>query len=108
MRYDKCLCHGDYHIFNLIFREGHVTIIDWVDASAGDARADAYRTYLLYSQHSEELAELYLRLYCDKSGIQQDEIFLWGPIIAGARLSEKVPPEKASRLVEIVNRGCPV
>ncbi|MFP3489684.1 phosphotransferase, partial [Staphylococcus sp. SIMBA_130] len=35
----KQLCHGDFHLFNLIMGD-HVTIIDWVDASAGDSRAD--------------------------------------------------------------------
>ena len=35
----KQLCHGDFHLFNLIM-DDQVTIIDWVDASAGDSRAD--------------------------------------------------------------------
>ena len=106
IKYEKFLCHGDYHVFNLILNGDQVTIIDWVDASAGDVRADAYRTYLLYSQVSMELANLYLHLYCDKSGISKNEIFIWAPIIAGARLSENVPSENASRLVEIVNQYC--
>lgn len=108
INHDKYLCHGDYHVFNLIINENQVTIIDWVDASAGDVKADVYRTYLLYSYFSMDLANLYLQLYCDKSGISQSEIFIWAPIIAGARLSENVPSEKAGRLIEIVNQYCPV
>ncbi|XID94958.1 phosphotransferase [Paenibacillaceae bacterium WGS1546] len=107
IKYDPYLCHGDYHVFNLILNENQVVIIDWVDASSGDVRADVCRTYLLYAQFSADLADLYLRLYCDKSGIRQDEIFLWAPVIAGARLSEHVSSEKASRLIEIVNKYCP-
>lgn len=106
INHDKYLCHGDYHVFNLIINENQFTIIDWVDASAGDVRADVYRTYLLYTHFSMDLANLYLRLYCDKSGISQNEIFIWAPIIAGARLSENVPSEKASRLIEIVGQYC--
>lgn len=106
INHNKYLCHGDYHVFNLIIKENQFTIIDWVDASAGDVRADVYRTYLLYSHFSMDLANLYLQLYCDKSGISQNDIFIWAPIIAGARLSEHVPSEKTSRLIEIVNQYC--
>ena len=103
IKYEICLCHGDYHVFNLILNENHITVIDWVDASAGDIRADVYRSYLLYSQFSQDLADLYLRLYCEKSGISKNEIFIWASIIAGARLSENISSEKASYLIEIVN-----
>lgn len=97
------LCHGDFHLFNLLVAENQVFVIDWMDASSGDPRADVYRTYLLYSQFSSELAEIYLRLYCEKSGLNRTEIFQWAPIIAGARLSENVPSENSKRLIEILN-----
>ena len=100
--YDPRLCHGDFHLFNLMKLEDKVTIIDWVDASTGDIRADVYRTYLLYSQFSEEWADLYLRLYCEQSGLQREEIFQWGPIIAAARLSEEVASENPERLLKII------
>lgn len=103
MTFEKRLCHGDYHLFNLIMSDKKIEIIDWVDASAGDIRADIYRTYLLYSQFSMRLADMYLHLYCKKSGLSKDEIFKWAPIIAAARLSECVSTERADRLLEIVN-----
>lgn len=107
--YKKRLCHGDFHMFNLILSDNNqVTIIDWVDSSAGDLRADVYRTYLLYEQYSIELADMYLRLYCQKSGLSKDDIFQWAPIIAGARLSENVSSEKNERLIKIVNDFCPL
>jgi len=106
MQYEKRLCHGDYHVFNLILTETGVMVIDWVDSSAGDTKADAYRSYLLYSQYSTELADLYIRLYCEKSGLSQDDIFAWEPIVAGARLAENVASENAGRLLEIVKRHC--
>lgn len=79
-----------------------VNVIDWVDASAGDIRADVYRTYLLYSQFSSELADIYLRLYCEKSGLLKSEVFQWAPVIAGARLSENVSSENSGRLIKII------
>ena len=105
--YDNFLCHGDYHIENLILNNDDTTIIDWVDASAGNIRADVCRSYILYSQFSKDLAELYLHLYCEKSGIYKDEILMWESIIAGARLSENMSDEKADFLVNIVDLRCP-
>src|SRR5690625_4640692 len=108
LTYENRLCHGDFHLFNLIETGNEVVVIDWADASAGDLCADVYRTYLLYSQFSSELAEVYLRLYCEKSGLKRTEIFQWAPIIAGARLSENVATENSERLIEIINRYCPI
>lgn len=102
MTFENRLCHGDFHPFNLIVSGNHVTTIDWVDSSAGDIRADVYRTYLLYSQFSMQLADMYLLLYCEKSGLSKDEIFQWAPIIAGARLSEGGTSEQAEQLLKIV------
>lgn len=104
MTFEKRLCHGDFHPFNLIISGNDVTIIDWVDSSAGDVRADVYRTYLLYSQFSMYLADMYLLLYCEKSGCLKDEIFQWAPIIAGARLSEGGTSEQAEQLLKIVKK----
>lgn len=106
MSFENRLCHGDFHMFNLIMTDNKVTIIDWVDSSAGDIHADIYRTYLLYSQLSVKLADMYLRLYCEKSGLSKDDVFQWGPIIAGARLSESISSEKSEHLIEIVNHYC--
>ncbi|WP_312028265.1 phosphotransferase family protein [Bacillus salinus] len=106
--YENKLCHGDFHLFNLIKKDNQVLVIDWVDSSAGDVRADIYRTYLLFSQFSLELAEVYLQLYCEKSGLLRSEIFQWAPIIAGARLSESVSTENSERLLEIINHYCPL
>ncbi|PQD93619.1 aminoglycoside phosphotransferase [Pradoshia eiseniae] len=97
------LCHGDFHLFNLIKTENRMVVIDWVDSSSGDIRADVYRTYLLYSQFSSELAEMYMRIYCKKSGLLRSEILQWAPIVAGARLSETVLTENSERLMEIIN-----
>lgn len=106
MSFKSMLCHGDYHLFNLMMTNNSVTIIDWVDSSAGDIRADVYRTYLLYSHYSNKIAEMYLDLYCEKSNLAKEEVLQWAPIIAAARLAEKVPSEKPERLLNIINQFC--
>lgn len=102
MTVENKLCHGDFHLYNLIKSGDEVFIIDWVDASAGDPRADVCRTYILYSQVSTDIAELYLQLYCEKSGCSRKEILEWAPIIAAARLSENVATEDSDRLMKYI------
>ena len=103
--FDFRLCHGDFHPFNLILsKEEKVKVIDWVDASSGDIRADVFRTYLLYSQSSVELAEMYLRIYCSRTGLSRDEVFQWAPIIIAARFSEKVSPQNEVYLRRLLNQ----
>ncbi|MEC3883060.1 aminoglycoside phosphotransferase family protein [Halobacillus sp. HZG1] len=97
------LCHGDYHIYNVISSNRGAATIDWVDASVGNIGADVCRTYLLYSRFSGDMADTYLNLYCKKSGLSKVEILEWAPIIAAARLSEGVSSESSDRLLEIIN-----
>ncbi|MBR9672379.1 aminoglycoside phosphotransferase [Bacillus cereus] len=90
---------------NLILsKEEKVKVIDWVDASSGDIRADVFRTYLLYSQSSVELAEMYLHIYCSRTGLSRDEVFQWAPIIIAARFSEKVSPQNEVYLKRLLNQ----
>jgi tRNA A-37 threonylcarbamoyl transferase component Bud32 len=103
LTFESRLCHGDFHLYNLIQTDDVITIIDWVDASSGDIRADVYRSYLLYSQVSVELAEMYVKLYCEKSGLGKEEIFAWAPILAAARLAENVATDDEERLMAIVH-----
>ncbi|MED0998661.1 aminoglycoside phosphotransferase family protein [Bacillus mobilis] len=106
IKFGPRLCHGDFHPFNLILSNKSVNIIDWVDASSGDIRADVFRTYLLYSQSSVELAEMYLHIYCRNTGLTRDEIFQWAPIIIAARISENVTATNIECLNDLVAQHC--
>ncbi len=104
-RYYAVLCHGDFHINNIIVDDHNKAyIIDWVDASLGDPRADACRSYILYSKSFTELAAMYLDLYTKVSGVSVDEIMRWAPVIAAARLSEGVSAEHVAYLSALVDR----
>ena len=102
MPHETKLCHGDMHLFNLIKAEGGVFIIDWVDEGAGDSRADVCRTYLLYAENHQDLADLYLHIYCNKTGLTKEDILQWIPIVAAARLSENVSEENLDKLLKII------
>lgn len=104
IKFESRLCHGDFHPFNLILNNKNVNIIDWVDASSGDIRADVFRTYLLYAQSHIELAEMYLQIYCSNTDLTRDEIFQWAPIIITARFAEKVSPQNEVYLNRLLNQ----
>ncbi|PHF01785.1 aminoglycoside phosphotransferase [Bacillus wiedmannii] len=106
IKFEPRLCHGDFHPFNLILSNKSVNIIDWVDASSGDIRADVFPTYLLYSQSSVELADMYLHIYCRNTGLSRDEIFQWAPIIIAARISENVTATNIEYLSGLVAQYC--
>lgn len=105
MKYEEGLCHGDFHVHNIIMHDKEPYIIDWVDASCGNISADVCRSYLLYSQFSTELAKLYINLYCEAAETNQNKILAWMPVIAGARLAENLSSENADRLLRIINNG---
>ncbi len=62
------LCHGDFNPTNVIVdKYNKMWIIDWAHAAQGNASADAAMTYLLFSLEDHNRAELYMKLFCEKS-----------------------------------------
>lgn len=84
------LCHGDFNPSNVIIRDdGEAYIIDWAHVTAGNASADAARTFLLFSLNGKNYeAEKYLELFSQKSGIEKQNIQRWIPIVAASQLSK--------------------
>lgn len=90
------LCHGDFNPSNVIITEsGEAYIIDWAHVTAGNAGADAARTFLLFSLNGKtEEAEKYLELFSQKSGIEKRIIQKWIPIVASSQLSKNRDGER--------------
>ena len=90
------LCHGDFNPSNLIIKEdGTGYIIDWSHVTQGNASADAARTFLLFSMNGKkELAEKYINLFSEKSGIEKANIQRWIPIVAATQLTKGIEEEK--------------
>ena len=76
-------------------------IVDWLDATQGAPAADACRSYLLLLHYRADVAALYLELFLGVSGQNQDDVLAWLPVLAGARLAERVPDE-VDRLLALV------
>ena len=87
--HDK-LCHGDFNPSNVIINaNGEYSIIDWAHATQGNASADVAKTFLLFSLNGQtELAEKYLELFTEKSGLERRGIQRWIPIVAAVQLKK--------------------
>lgn len=90
------VCHGDYNPSNVIIKpDGTACIIDWAHVTQGNASGDAARTYLIFSiDGKQDLAEKYLNLFSEKSGIEKTLIQRWIPIVAAAQKAKGKPEEK--------------
>ena len=97
------LCHGDFHVLNLLQTSDDIQIIDWICASGGSAASDVCRTYMLYALYRPGIAEQYVDMYCRKSGLIKQDVFAWLPVIAGARLSENATEADIALLLDMVN-----
>ncbi len=107
MKNHQKLCHGDFHPSNVIIQEdGTVYVIDWSHVTQGNSSADAARTYLLFSMDGkEELAEKYLDLFSNLSGIEKKSIQRWIPLVAATQMTKKIPEEQEflSRWINVVD-----
>lgn len=101
------LCHGDFNPSNIIINEkNEAFIIDWAHATQGNASADSARTYLMLSlTMGAEIAEKYLKVFCEKSDTAKQYVLKWLPIVAASQLlkgkdEEKVLLQKWVNVVE--------
>jgi hypothetical protein len=99
------LCHGDFHLGNVMLGQPEPVIIDWIDASIGSPLADVARTSILAQGMIEAepqfsrfqrlglclMHAIYLQRYFQLRPGRFEEYRRWLPIVAAARLNENVP-----------------
>ena len=89
------LCHGDFEPSNImVAADGAMYVVDWVPASQGNASADVARPYLLLSLKDAKKADMYMDMFCEKTGTEKRYVQGWLPIVAAAQLAKKRPEEK--------------
>ena len=89
------VCHGDFNPSNVIVgKNGKMTVVDWAHATQGNASADAAMTYLLFALKDQETADLYMKLFCQKSDTPRQYVQQWLPIVAAAQLTKNNELEK--------------
>ena len=104
MKKHSKVCHGDFNPSNVIITpEGVPYILDWSHAKQGNGAADAARTYLLFClKGDKELAEKYLKLFCEKTDTARQYVNAWMPIVAASQ-SVKGNPEEREFLLNWAN-----
>ncbi|MFT6987565.1 MAG: hypothetical protein ACJAT7_003421 [Psychromonas sp.] len=105
------VCHGDFHVGNIIRTEKELFIIDWMNCYSGNREGDILRSYLMLTSpfipfamnrvkkrcfmlYKIFLGKIFLREYLAISGIRRSSLRKWWPIIAAARLADNVPNEE--------------
>ena len=101
------VCHGDYNPSNVIIKEdGTAFVIDWAHVTQGNASADAAKTFLLFSMDKrEDLANKYLDMFAEKSGISKGLIQRWIPIVAASQMARATDEEREflSKWIDVVD-----
>jgi aminoglycoside phosphotransferase (APT) family kinase protein len=109
------LCHGDFHLGNLLGNWNTPLVIDWGDAARGDPLADVARTDLLHRLGEPPpgtsrflqflipigrgiLADRYVSTYRRRRGIDGARLEHWKLVRAAARLAEGIDSETGSLL----------
>ncbi|WP_249435949.1 aminoglycoside phosphotransferase family protein [Paenibacillus sp. Marseille-Q4541] len=70
------LIHGDFHLNNLVEKDGRITVIDWTNGQLGDARYDfAWSLFLKRIYMPSALAEIFSTAYLSLNDIQQEEMY---------------------------------
>ena len=116
---DARLCHGDFHPGNIMLTDKGPVVIDWMTARIGSPWADFTRTSLLLTigpkgagKQVSPIVRLVIQLfyrsyshrYLELLPDPQNERGKWIPIIAAARLEERIEPE-IQALVAMVTSG---
>jgi uncharacterized protein (TIGR02172 family) len=114
------VCHGDFHPDNILMAGRGPVVIDWTNASRGNAMGDVARTWLLFStactppsvsrltravinRLRAAFLRVYLRAYWRLGGGSMALVEAWMLPVAAARLAEHVPGEEA-QLLEMVEQ----
>jgi aminoglycoside phosphotransferase (APT) family kinase protein len=110
------LCHGDFHMDNVLLTSSGPVIIDWPDATRGNPLSDVARTSLLQRFSAPPPGEsipkvldlarrwvdrTYLNRYFQVASADRGQFTAWLPIVAAARLSEEVNGEEETLLALI-------
>jgi aminoglycoside phosphotransferase (APT) family kinase protein len=113
------ICHGDFHPENVLITKKGPVVIDWMTACSGSSWADVARTNLILTIGVKAagkniplllrmIVRLYHRIYLNRYRAlhpdSTDELVRWTPVIAAARLSENIIPEREA-LIKIVKEG---
>ncbi len=89
----KKVCHGNFTPHNVLINEKGTFILDWNHATQGNASADVARTYLWLKLYMPQYADVYLKMFCEKTNTSSQYVKNWVPIVAASRIIKNNPEE---------------
>lgn len=109
------LLHGDFHIDNILLSDGDLVVLDWAKAAMGHPAADAVRSEMLMrfgEGPADPLTTIWRdwaarhlgRAYRQTSGISNDQLILWRPVVALAWLRAR-PPVRSRAFTRYLNQA---
>ena len=102
MDYKQTLCHLDFHLENILYDGSKYVIIDWVNAKSGNPVMDIARSYIILKQYAPRLANKYLKMICDKSGISALNVHQAVPLLAFLRILENDTDPFKTKLEQMI------
>jgi len=108
----ETLCHCDFHPDQVLMTSNGLVVLDWMTACTSQPAADVARTEVIINfsplpqvawpvkQLAGLLRKVFFRTYLKRYGelnpaVTATEVEEWLPIVALARLAEKIPGEKS-------------
>lgn len=88
-----CLCHGDFHPWNIHGSADDIMVLDWLDACSGAPAADVCRSYVLIHYADPMAAAEYVDAYARLGETTAADIMAWLAPVAAARLAERIPAQ---------------
>ena len=100
------ICHGDFHMLNILINSDDFVVIDWIDAVNGHPLGDVARSYIIMTERRNDetgfvsnlfnwgprrwFRRIYLDEYFKLRGGSWSDLAPWLPVVAAARLREQV------------------
>lgn len=115
------LCHGDYHLDNILLSAKGPKVIDWMTATSGDPAADFIRTLILFKYGDLPrqkpllqrvlsrifrgfLSHIYTYYFLKKEKIPKWELKQWELPIMAARLEEYISESESAVLLHRIHK----
>ena len=119
------ICHGDFHLGNIIASKKKLYVIDWANATSGNPYGDVARSFYLMKYGlgaSDEkfikksfihkfllkigksfISKIYIKHYLKLTGFSLKEVKKWDLVIFAARLREGIPLEN-NNLLKMISK----
>ncbi len=105
------ICHGDFHFGNLMFSDGRLSILDWMNTYQGNPLGDVVRSHLMllspfdplglkgFKKVLFRLIRIYVAAFYRVAmrrhfRVEKRELACWTALVAGVRVVDNVPGER--------------